>query len=501
MESIEIIGIPTANRKDELRRALESFTKNVQSYGRTPEFVIADDSRDEALVMNKAVLEEFRHIYKGKITHLDSEARLELADKTAQQSGVKQSIVRFALCGDRSYPVRTGALRNSILIYGAGKKILFVDDDVICNIHSMPGGEDPEKNLFLTSGPPRRWWYFKSYSEALSFFPEVKKDYIGLHETLLGKSAEDVLSNYRKEGLVISFDKEPGGTSPALRAKIERDATETKIIATYTGAVGDTWIRIHAPTQISSFDREHNLWGSSAAEYDRNISSPFVGRSSPTYALYSGPLSTSLNLGIDAQKLTPPFAPLYRGQDGIFSFLLNTYFPNSISAYIPFLIEHKRLKSHAPERDITKFPCGIGRLTIAAMKTGTKPSYDPQENLKEIGQNLKQLSSLAVEELETMMRSEISRSLLKIPDNLAVLQRHLKGPEYWQNDLEKSASHAVEIGKSGQAPLFWDVEGWDPREQRTWLAFQDWLSKFADVLMYWPDMFCSKLRDIDKKAP
>src|SRR6266404_4686372 len=128
-EQIEVIGIPTANRPLELDRMLTSFILNVTRYGRLPEFVVSDDSQNNNLPGNAEVISKHQKTYAGKITHLHFETRKKLADDIANDSDVPPAAARFAVCGDDTSPVRIGAPRNAILLYAAGKKILFVDDD------------------------------------------------------------------------------------------------------------------------------------------------------------------------------------------------------------------------------------------------------------------------------------------------------------------------------------------------------------------------------------
>ncbi len=402
-------------------------------------------------------------------------------------------MVRFAICGDDTGPIKIGAQRNAILLYSAGKKILFTDDDVICSLHSIPGA-DPSldiKKLFLTSFSLRRSWFFDDYESATAYFPKIEMNYLEAHEAMLGKMASQIIGNLPNRNNA-TFDKEPGGVSDALIKKIGGVVSPNiKISTTHSGMVGDTFMRVHTPIMVSLSDTEYSLWGHSKEEYIKNRNTSVIAKAFDQYSLYNGPVCIGYTLGVDARDLIPPFSPLHRAEDGIFGHLLHIGFPHAVSGYIPLLVEHKRAIGRIPLSDTVKAFSTIARLTMIAMGNAQPIQLDPEITLRDIGQKLIDMSAIQPKEFKKIMLNECLQLFSAFAKHSRVFKEYYKNaPAYWQEDMDQMIE-GVEAVANGNLPIpiFWDVDGWDASDEKTWIMFGKWLEKYGNVLVHWPAMF------------
>lgn len=494
-EAIGVIAIPTTDRPDELSRCIASILRNLSAHGRTPLIVIADGSVGESLETNKQEVARFKGMYAGEILHLDLDTREKMAERLAKASGVDSSLVRYAICGEGDTSIRTGALRNAALLSAAGKKMIFVDDDVIWDLHVAPGSEGlaPVERLALTSAPPRQTWIFDSYDEATATFPKVELDYLAAHEALLGKRAAGAIASAVAES---SFIDEPGACSDSFVRKLEalpRD--DGMVVTTYSGAVGHSWMRVHAPTMTYGPKGDHHIWSSDEETYKKRRKSPFIGRVSEGYALYDGPNCVSFNMGIDAREEVPPFTPTYRSQDAVFGYALYWARPCDWNGFVPVLVEHRRHEERAPRTDPVESFTTVGKMVIHAL-SAVRKSLIEQGRPATLAHMGMELSRMAREDRKTLIQAtekECARRLYGFAEYCrSIASQHPEGPAYWQAGVEAAKLKAQGLGDDiGKAPIFWDVPEWAKQQRSAWNSFADVFGRYGELLAAWPAIFSS----------
>jgi hypothetical protein len=479
---IEMIGIPTRNRPTELARCIESYMGNVLKYGRTPEFVVADDSEGEFLEKNRVVIDILRKKYPGIISHHDISKRKEFAQQRAQETAIEQEVVEFTVCGDDTDQNHVGALRNFLLLYAKGRKILMVDDDTICTIHTLPGYRYTEQieNLKISSMPPRPSWFFDSYEAAVNYFPAVEVDYLGEHEKLLGKDVSTLISGVAQEN--IHFDPELGGMTSKLFVDIQNGAFPMKkIVVTFPGIVGHSWMRAHPPTMVDHTSHPHNLWGNSEEEYRKNRLSPNIARMTNDYTLYNGAEYLGL-MALDTSLPLPLFPPVGTNEDANFGYLMTTYFPEYISGIIPYAIEHRRTSAYTPVVDIKPASFSTWSLTTIVMETlhrNTKPS---DQTLEKLSTGLLELSRHPAEVLQRLVLDGIRHRM----NNSLEYHRRLKAyhankPDYWHRDVDEIIQQTemlLQNDLSVLIPFFNDMNV-DGTKKFGWGEFRRWVGKYS----------------------
>jgi hypothetical protein len=495
-KGIEMVAIPTANRPEELDRALETFIANCTAFGRTPEFVVADDSSTENLPKNQEIVRRHASTYSGKVTHLDYAARQAMAEKLSLQYRSDKEVVMFTLCGDASTPVRIGSLRNSILLYAAGRKFLSIDDDVICHPRLLPGNTFPSKinELVIGSVSAQKTMFFPTYESAVDFFPQSSIDYLAAHERMLGKSVAEVILEAGVEHIHTNTDS--SGMTDSLVEKLRTNLSEQKVALSHSGFIGHSWTRFQPPTMVSSHsDPHYRLWGTSEDEYKRNRDALHLARINSEFALYKGTSSVSLNIGIDSSQFLPPFMPLYRSQDSVFGYTLQMCFPTIFSGYVPVLVEHKRRDSRKAFSNPVRMFGNIGKTTVYVMNILSRNIEEVHKQrgevfLEKLGKALIVAAINNREELKKALLQLITYDLNAYAEHSRQLKlQYAEGPDYWQRDMDeiiRTVEKAIENVEGMQ--IFWDMPEWHEKSD-PWSSFFDWIVLFGQVLAEWPELY------------
>lgn len=483
---ISVIGIPTANRPEDLERMLSSLFAHLARYGRAPEIVVADDSDTATLAINREAIDKFQRDYKGKIVHLDPSARGTMATNLSAKSGVAFDVTSFAVMGDQRHPNRTGALRNSILLRAAGRKLLMLDDDVIARFHAPHGSSGSAAELLVTSSYSSGHHYFEKLEDAFGHFPSVEVDFVGAHEARLGSQTGEVLGQHDGDDS-MRFDPEPGGmTGPLFNALKKASEPASKVRLTFAGSVGSSWSKYQLPFDTSK-PRPHDLPGATRDAYARNKTTPFVSRMTEP-RLYYGSTSVGLNMGIDARELPAPFPPLYRNQDNVFGLIMNKVYPSSFSFHLPLGIEHAR--SGARPRESRLFANLETTAFVTRCLIGTwnaSEGVSPKDALKALGEHLVRYGQMSAEEIETAARYETMATINTMrPYSLLVRAYFSDSPSWWLEDIDaiwrKSASEHV-----NSLSFLSDLS--DSSSDGSWKLFQEWIAAFGSVICAWPDMY------------
>ncbi len=482
---IEMIGIPTRNRPTELARCIESYMGNVMKYGRTPEFVVADDSDREFLEKNRLALDILRKKYPGTISHHDISKRKEFAHEYSKNKNVEYSIAEFTVCGDDTDQNHVGALRNFLMLYARGRKILMVDDDTICTVHTLPGYKPTStiESLTISSMPPRPSWFFDSYEQAMNYFPTVDVDYLGEHEKLLGQNVSSLISQISPAD--IQFDPELGGINNTLFIDIHSQAlTSKKVAVTFPGIVGHSWMRAHPPTMVDHTDHPHSLWGNSEEEYRKNRSSANIARMAEGYRLYSGAEYLGV-MGLDTSQPLPFFPPVGTNEDANFGYLIHTCFPQYISGIIPYAVEHRRTHAYAPIVDTKPAPYSTWTLTTIVMESIRKNMGQENISIGKLAQTLSQLSKYPTTSIQSLVLNGIQHRLVNSLEYHRRLDAYYSHkPDYWHADTHeiiKQTEIFLQSDLSLLIPFFKDMNSIEGKKFG-WEDFREWIGKWGKVL-------------------
>jgi len=318
---ISVMGIPTCGRPKTLKRCLESFTGNFSRHSRTPDMLILDDSRDESDQQeNQFILRELNDRYTGRFYYLNRRQREAFAHKVAQRAKVDPEIMEFAVMGHPSCNRSSGGCRNAFLLLTQGRPALQTDDDTVCNIAQPPTCRD---ELALTSETTSdAYWFFQSFQEALDNVRFMDADFLGIHEQLLGKRPEEIISAFKDGNRSWNVEK----IQPSFLKNME--LRHARIRMTLPGPVGDTCLFSDLYRLFLEGDSQQRLLYPEDA-YPWHLSTRQVIRSVTRPTISDFPRCIGMNFAVDNRRLLPPFMPVQARGDGIFGDLLKVCFPGA----------------------------------------------------------------------------------------------------------------------------------------------------------------------------
>lgn len=481
--TITTVGIPTRNRAEILERAIASFMENSQRYGRQIDFVIVDDSEaHDVQQKNWDVLKKIKSQFGGDIYYAARRERVEYAKTLARESQVPLEVVEFALLGDNRCSLTTGASRNALLLHSVGELCLQTDDDTICKIVPSP---EIKTGLALSSkGDSGNFWFYKNRNAAFDVVSPIDKDFLGIHEQLLGKSLGSCISANINNGDELYIDE----MSPIFLKNMR--SSDAKVVMTYVGAVGDSGLRPNSNTSRLFFiGGSYDRLIKSEQDYHVGLNTREVLRVAPRDSISDGAFFISMNIGLDNRSLLPPFMPVQRRSDGIFGRILRGCFYHTYTGFLPYFIYHDppESRSEVPEEVFKSLESlRINDLLdplILSFQSWPRDS-DSARNTSTLGNFLMDLSSLTPIDLEDFVRTTyygIIRTRVQVAEHR--LEENKGAPEYWVNDMKRNISTSLEAVTKKDYLIPCDLAG---SIDERWALFQELVHRFGELLVHWP---------------
>ncbi len=487
--TITTIGIPTRGRPDILARAVASFMENSQHYERQTDFVIIDDSREHAdIEKNKIALREIRSQLGGSIYYANRQDRLEYAKALSNHSKVPLEVLEFALLGDDRCNFTPGASRNALMLHSTGELCLQVDDDTICKIAPSP---EIKRGYALSSAAiPNDFWFFRTRNAAFEAITTVEKDFLDLHEKLLGKDLNSLISDNIRDGAKNCEELFIDKMSPTFLKNMNTSAA--KVAVTHLGSVGDSGFQPNSNAfrlflKNGSYDRLIN----SEQDYRVGINTREVLRVAPCNTISDGTLFINMNIGLDNRSLFPPYMPVQRREDGILGRTLRICFPSSYSGYLPYAIYHDPPESRAEDPgnifDSLKSFRTNDLLDLLICSFSTWPlGLDSDKNISMLGYFLTNLGSLPLADFKDFIRSAWSaRTRISIQSAEYYLNENSGAPEYWVKDMQRYISTSLKALTQNNILIPCDLPGSIDERQS---LFKELVHKFGELLVNWPDI-------------
>jgi len=427
---ISSVGVPTRNRTGSLEKCVHSYVDNCRRHGRAVDFVVVDDSDTPAVrAENRQMLQALRVRTGAEISYAGPEDKVAYAELLMRRADLPAEAVRFALLNDENCPNATGTSRNALLLHTTGDVLLQVDDDTVCNLAYAPGAKDGL--VFTAQHDPTEFWFFPDGmpdpDEA-----EGPEDVLAIHEQLLAKD------------LGACFDFLPACVRPDLSQVSggffrRFEAADPCVLATATGVAGDSGM--DSSVYLLSLDGESRarLMRSEDVYRDALIHHQFL-RSVRQPTLGDGTYCMAFNLGLDNRKLLPPFMPVQRNQDGVFSALLRSCFTGGFFGVLPWAVLHRpptrrRVSTDHLRVSVTRPTSGqVFQALVRGLTTGPN-TCDAESTMQALGRALTELASMPSTGFEEFIR-------------LHLWNQMSRQASHWDNQLRKFA---------GQ-PVFWAYE-------------------------------------------
>jgi hypothetical protein len=481
--TISVVGVLTCNRPSALRRVASTTLENASRHGRRVELVVVDDSDEEHQQANLAVLHELKDRYGIDVWYAGRAEKAAFARALAEHCAIPLATLNVALTRPAGWPAAPGANRNAMLLHTVGDALLSLDDDMVCTVAQVPGCDD---GLALSSiDDPTEFWYFPDPEATLRASALVDEDFLGLHESLLGRNVGKLAAERRPD---LPFDLNTIETH--FLKNLEPDGGQ--VTYTMAGILGDTGMGGALALYFSegpSLDRLLQAEGG----YRAALSSRQVARGVARRTVSDASFCMAGNLGLDNRVLLPPFPTIGRGEDDLFGTLVRRCIPGSHIGFLPRTILHDPIVARNSPHD--NFDDVVGQIGVPdAMQSlidfhpGPLGRSTARRRHISMGEYLIDLGSLPTAAIGERLR-DLRLSRTSADATLIEKSRRAQrpsNPETWLADLEQYQAALLSILEL-DPPVTLIERGDDPPEVAL-TAFAEYMRDFGRLLCAWPDL-------------
>jgi hypothetical protein len=481
------LAIPTCDRPDALRRALDSYLAHADARDRRISVLIADgastvEARDRCQAM---LIRCGRDHPATSFVHYDAGERQRLAQRLLDTDELPPDTVEFALFGGSYLGTRTGCNRNAMLLRTVGDLVLSVDDDTVCRVSQVGEGVDLGRVIFREHDDVTDVWSFETRDAACEFVAPADVDLFAEHERFLG----------RAPGSCIRADQ---------TVDVERACTHLiaslyngtgRIYATYNGLVGDsaTYSTLEFGNSPSAASRRRLL--ASESTYGRAVGSREVVRQVLSPTICHGGLSMSAFVGLDNRELLPPFIPVYWNEDGVFGAMLANSIDGGYAAHLPFALLHAPPTSTAawrswhPGAALAEWRPAVRVCdVIMAFMMGWRGEHtrDRRGRLQSLGRHFTEIGSLQADEFQEALRMFLwARALDALSRQERLLREDGEAPAFWIDMLKQRMQRLLEAAAQPDYLLPSDLLA-HYQPELVPAVLQRFIRQFGDLVGWWP---------------
>ncbi len=468
---ISSIGMPTRGRNAALERALRTYLTNVRAHDRRPTVVVASSNPAAQCLQLERRLDVLRAEFGVAIIHLDETWKRSMAHRLSAETGCACEVARFALTGPEGVPENYGANRNALLLATAGELSLQVDDDTLLPLAVSPSSS----GLAVSSTFDAHEYWFDGCDWASDEGDHV--DFVGLYEDLLGRHPATIIREYPADEIdVAEMD------ASLLRTLKRSDAC---IKATFLGHVGD------AGTATNGW--RLFLYGAPLRRlvqpgYATRISRRDGGRAAPKRTITEGLFCSGMNVGLDNRYMLPPFMPVGRNEDGVFSSVLSACIPGALRG-----LREGYVVRHAPveHRSAFAYPIRFGGFRandLIALLVSELASHRPRglrDGFEWLGCALTDLGALDSVEWEEACRSVVYRTVgISVARIEQTLIEHGESVPELSADVRAYLESVLAFAVSDTCDVPVDLTG-DATGRRA--AFRSLVRRYGELLTHWPE--------------
>jgi hypothetical protein len=479
------LGWVTRDRPDVLIRSVESFIDNCLEHNRATEYRIFDDSPDaKKRHQIRLTLSDLAKSRSVEIYYAGEEEKREFADRIANEAKVKglpKQVLEFAFFDPFGIGYTKGANSNCFLLSSIDDVSLMIDDDVVSKYFLA---SEPSGGLALTSAPdPTQFRFFTDRNSLLEAVDFQSISILESHELLLGRSISDCITN---GGMIDNIDC-TGLDSNSARILEEIPG---KVVVTMTGVCGDSGMG--SPRMLLGLTGESrkamlstpNHYKSSlvSREVLRVVNRPTIGQ--------RGLLMTMI-CGFDNRILLPPFFPVLRGSDGLFSQTLYASQAESRIGYLPIACLHDPIEQRKYQNDEgSNSSIRMSDLLILLVRSFTNDaqSGEREKNLRDLGGYLLRLGELDSSRFMGVIGSvwvaETSRYIEYLEYLLALYEFQ---PAYWAEDITAQIESIKRRVCSGE--LMPEELVGHRAEDKVETLCQELVAAFGNLLYWWPTIW------------
>ncbi len=502
-EKEEVSQIPlawvSADRPQTLSHSISSFISNLDRHGKETKLFVFENSRESHMSAEyQRTLNKLREkhgvniLYAGK---MEKQRFLHELKMRIRRDKVPERLIDFALESEE-WPYTLGVQRNTAMLAFAGEPFILHDDDVYCNLaRSEQYGHSHTHTLQISSDPSTYFTRrFKSIDELKTGLRIEDHDYLSLF-TAVGRCLKTYLRR--------NFDScDLSGADPSLSATLERGLG--RIVVETLGFYGDSAkTENHYALSLREEEGRSELFADEASYLSylctrnvyREIAQELLRKNSPFFGTV---------LALDNEAPLPPFFPLFRNTDSIFSATLSLCRPHTFRAYHPWMVEQRPQSSRSFNREQTRriYPRFSDLLLLLHVEFQRKGSYQVSnctgEDLsmiyrQDFGTFLRSVGSLSeksfIEYEYHLWRVFLSRQMYHLS---SLLERYDFSPTYWAEDVQALVQHAELLLTDGRLPVPAELSHVEPPEEAMKL-FKTMLSDFGTLIETWPSIWNTAL--------
>lgn len=468
------VMVRSAGRADCLDRLLQSLDEVNRRYQEDyPCYVFNDASDPDAAEACKAACEGWRD--RGLAVHwLGSRWQSAFVEDLAARAGAGGDEVRWLLDPAFGHEGFTGGrVWNQILLAGAGRRMLFMDDDLVLSPRHM-GQQDGI--AFGTT----QWdvWFHAGAEQAGAAGTEMDADPVAAHAAYLGHGLGPALRGcVRHPAELHGLDQRElqgiDGTAPVL----------TTVSGTYGDAATGQPLWLYT---LSGESRER--FRGDRESYERNTRLRWMTRVRNRVTVQR---RTQFSPGgLDGGHLLPPTMPFGRTEDMLFHVLLHRTHPRSRSLELPWALGHfpGDQRQWTPGQLDEPMSSNLATFVSDSLLNLPEPLpwSDPALLLREASNQVRYLAELA----DGPLKTRLDEYLMYIRSDLvARLQQQLrdepKAPIYWAADVRRiveangKALTGEDFPRLGETP-----DGMGETDYLAWVRGH--MGRLAESLGLWP---------------
>jgi len=478
-----VVAILTWERPQALERLLDSMARNCDTEKVHRIYVIDDSRKAENIELNQALTERFAARMPGPLQYFGQQEQRSWLDRLVEQLPEHENAIRFLADGSRWRDFWTSGLsRNLALLLSPGRRLVMIDDDVVCDVF-----DPPQMNHGITfSDDPREVVFFASEQDWSHLHQPINPDPVSRHMQCLGLTFSEALDVLGQNNLKAS------GFQNATALQLSELHAGSEILLTECGSLGcpgtndNTWLPDLTPASLKRMLASEEI--AARALSTRKV---WSGRNHPHF---SPRPNMSQITGFDNRRMLPPYLPIQRGEDRLFGYMLDYIFPASVTLDYPWAVPHLPLPERKwRDRDLDFSPGDSFPMFFVEKIIEHKSaclSTLPEERLSSLSGWFSDMASAPAHRLTSMYQSSRlggdSARLAQLTELLASTE---PAPVNWQNYLRNGITQLnadLELASRENFKIRGVPAGLEGDEL---IAFwrKVWRD-FADAITAWPEI-------------
>lgn len=466
---LEQVYIRTCDRAPLLGRLLDSLAANEARHGGRYRYRVLDDSRDSQARRDTAAQVARLREQGLAVAYHGPEQRQRLFTRLAQALPAQRDALGWLLFGSGRPDARSyGRNWNQALLLGAGRRLLLLDDDAVCQAYAPP--QDVE-GLELSDRESEWVHFYRDREQALAATAR-DQDPLARHAELLGRPLSQVLGRCPANALNAAALAEL--TPEALVAL----AAAAPVRVTLNSVLGDPGTHSNRWLYLSLDAASRRRFAADEAAYRlyRSQRCLWKGKARLLIAPDTSLMATTLT-GLDNRVLLPPTAPELAGEDGLFGAALKFLHPDGLFLHFPWALAHLPEPPRRWEESRAGNGGGLAVLNVLedlAVQTRDRcRAADPAARAGLLAAQYRDLAragDAALAEAAASYRLSVRASQIRRLND--ALRAFPEAPAWWREDV--------------QGLLQAQVQAQAATDPRALAVLRDTLERYAAALEVWP---------------